>query len=173
LKVVSNASPLIILSKLGQVGLLLKLYDEVLIPREVYKEVVVNGLRLGAPDAQTVDFLIQQGHIRVADVTLPDPLPAWAQSIDAGEVEVIALAQQEKADWAIIDNAHARRAARQRGLPLKGVIGLLLEAFRQDYLSLPEFELIISNIKAQPTFWISERLCNQALAQARKEAQQP
>jgi predicted nucleic acid-binding protein len=172
LRVVSNASPLIILGKLGQLGLLFKLYDEVLIPREVYNEVVINGLRLSASDAQAVDFLIKQSHIQVIDVTLPTPLPSWAQAIDTGEIEVIILAQQQAADWAIIDNAHARRAARQMGLRLKGTIGLLLGAFRQHYLSLQEFELLVLSIKAQPSFWISERLCEQALAQARKEARQ-
>lgn len=172
MKAVSNAGPLIALGKLGQLGLLLKLYDEILIPREVYNEVVVNGLRLGAPDARAVDFLIRQGHIRVVDVTLPSPPPTWAQPIDAGELEVIVLAQQQSADWVLIDNVHARKAARQAGLPPKGTVGLLLEAFRQGYLTLQEFELLIQNIKAQPDLWISERLCDQALAQARQEVQQ-
>jgi hypothetical protein len=63
--VVSNAGPLIALGKLGQLGLLLTLYRNILIPREVYNEVVVNGLRLGADDASAVDFLVRQGHIRV------------------------------------------------------------------------------------------------------------
>jgi predicted nucleic acid-binding protein len=171
-KVVSNAGPLIALGKLGQLDLLLKLYDEILVPREVYDEVVVNGLRLGGPDAQAVDFLVQQSHIQVVDVTLPSPPPSWAQPIDAGELEVIVLAQQQAADWVLIDNAHARKAARQVGLPLKGRVGLLLEAFRRGYLSLQEFEFLIQNIKAQPSPWISERLCDRALAQAKQEARQ-
>jgi predicted nucleic acid-binding protein len=101
---------------------------------------------------------------------LPSPLPAWAQSIDAGELEVIVLAQQQAADWVLIDNVHARKAAREAGLPLKGTVGLLMQAFRRGYLSLREFELLIQNIKAQPDLWISEQLCDQALAQARQEA---
>lgn len=170
MKVVSNASPLIALGRLGQLGLLLRLYGEILIPREVYNEVVVNGLRLGAPDAQAVDFLIRQGNIRVVDVVLPSSPPPWAQPIDAGELEAIVLAQQQSADWVLIDNVHARKAARQAGLPLKGTVGLLLGAFRQGYLSFQEFELLLQNIKAQPDLWISERLCDQALTQARQEA---
>src|SRR5919199_5800918 len=67
--------PLIALGKLGQLGLLLTLYGNILIPREVYNEVVVNGLRLGADDASAVDFLVQQGYIRVVEVALPSPLP--------------------------------------------------------------------------------------------------
>lgn len=172
MKVVVNAGPLITLGKLGQLGLLLRLYHEILIPREVHSEVVVADLRLGAPDAQAVDFLVQQGHIQVVDVSLPSPLPPWAQPIDIGEVEVIVLAQQQSADYVLIDNAHARKAARQAGLPLKGTIGLLLEAFRKGHLSLHELELLIQTIKSQPDLWISERLCDRALAQARREAQQ-
>lgn len=57
--VASNAGPLIALAKLGQLGVLNKLYRTVLIPPEVYKEVVINGRRLGAPDAEAVDFLVQ------------------------------------------------------------------------------------------------------------------
>ena len=170
MRVVSNAGPLIALGKLGQLGLMLKLYSEVLIPREVYNEVVVNGLSVGASDAQAVDFLIQQGHVRVADVALPSPLPNWGHSIDAGEVEVIVLAQQQEADWVLIDDAHARQAARQVGLSLKGTVGVLLEAFRKAYLSLQEFELLMQNIKAQPDLWIGEQLCDRALGQAQQEA---
>jgi predicted nucleic acid-binding protein len=73
--VVSNAGPLIALGKLGQLGLLLKLYGNILIPHEVYHEVVINGLRIGATDAQAVHFLIEQGHIRIVDIALPSPLP--------------------------------------------------------------------------------------------------
>lgn len=55
-----------------------KEYLLTLIPREVYNEVVVNGLHLGATDAQAVAFFMQQGHIRMVDVAVPCPLPAWA-----------------------------------------------------------------------------------------------
>lgn len=92
MKAVSNAGPLIALGKVGQLGLLLRFFDEVLIPREVYTEVVVKGLEIGAADASLVDFLIQKGHIAIKTPNLHSPLPEWAQSIDRGEVEVIFLA---------------------------------------------------------------------------------
>jgi predicted nucleic acid-binding protein len=108
------------------------------IPHEVYHQVVVNGLRLGADDAAAVDFLVQPGHIDVVEVVLPPALRTWAQSLDAGEIEVIeviVLGQQQAADWVLVDNEHAREAARQVGLPLKGTVGLLLEACRQGHSS--------------------------------------
>ena len=76
MKAVCDAGPLIALSKLGQPGLLLKLYSDILIPREVYEEVVTQGLRVGAPDAQAVEFLVREQRIRVVDVAAPSPLPA-------------------------------------------------------------------------------------------------
>lgn len=168
MKAISNAGPLIALAKLGQLGLLLKLFDEIVIPREVYSEVVTNGLLLGAPDAGSVDFLVREGHILVKDVTVPTPVPEWARAIDTGEVQVVLLALNQSADWVLIDNAHARKAARVMGLPVKGTIGLMLEALRKRYLSLREFELLIHAIKASPSLWISESLCDKALIHARK-----
>jgi uncharacterized protein len=170
--VVSNAGPLIALGKLGQLSLLLTLYGEITIPREVYREVVINGLRLGADDALAVDFLVRQGHIRVVEVVLPSTLPTWAQPLDAGEIEVIVLGQQQAADWVLVDNEHARKAARQVGLPLKGTVGLLLEAWRQGHLSLQAFELLIQEVNTRPDLWISTQLCDRALEQARQEATQ-
>ena len=131
---------------------------------------VIHGLRLGAEDAPVVDFLVQQGYIRVVEVALPSPLPAWAHSLDAGEIEVIVLGQQQAAAWVLIDSEHARKAAREVGLPLKGTVGLLLEAWRQGHLSLQAFELLIQEIKHRPDLWISTQLCDRALAQARQEA---
>ena len=172
MNVVSNACPLLALGKLGQLSLLLTLYGEITIPREVYREVVINGLRLGADDALAVDFLVRQGHIRVVEVLLPSTLPSWAQPLDGGEIEVILLGQQQTADWVLVDNEHARKAARQVGLPLKGTVGLLLEAWRQGHLSLQAFELLIQEVNTRPDLWISTQLCDRALEQARQEATQ-
>jgi predicted nucleic acid-binding protein len=169
---VSNAGPLIALGKLGQLSLLLTLYGDILIPREVYTEVVINGLRRGADDAPAINFLVQQGHIRVVEVVVPFPLPAWAHALDMGEIEVLVLGQQQAADWVLIDNEHARKAARQVGLPLKGTVGLLLAAWRHGHLSLQAFELLIQEMKTRPDLWISDELCDRALEQARQEATQ-
>lgn len=168
--VVSNATPLIYLGKLGQLNLLLKLYTQISIPGEVYNEVVVNGLRLGAPDAMAVNLLIQQEHIQVVAPKILTPLPDWVEKIDLGEVETILLAQQINADWVLIDNLHARVAARRLKVPVKGTIGILLAAVRENYLSLDELEWLIEIIKSRPELWISDSLCDQALTQARQMA---
>lgn len=165
---VCDAGPLIAFGKLGQLGLLLRIYREILIPHEVYDEVVTKGLRIGAPDAAAVDFLVREGRIRLVSIELPLPLPAWGAPLDVGEIAAILLAQQHGMDTLLIDNAHARRAARQAGLRPKGTIGLLLHALRGGILSFDEFALLIQRIKSDPTLWISERLCDEALREAHK-----
>ena len=52
MKVVSNASPLITLARIGHLDSLHKLYERVHIPTEVYDEVVIAGA--GMPGAATV-----------------------------------------------------------------------------------------------------------------------
>jgi predicted nucleic acid-binding protein len=48
--IVSNASPLINLARIGKLDLLHRLYDSVLIPQAVWDEVVVQGA--GQPGAE-------------------------------------------------------------------------------------------------------------------------
>jgi predicted nucleic acid-binding protein len=43
MKVIVNATPLIALSKINQLELLKQLFDEVIVPRSVYYEVIVKG----------------------------------------------------------------------------------------------------------------------------------
>jgi predicted nucleic acid-binding protein len=169
LVVVSNASPLITLSKLGQLSLLAKLYDQVLIPLAVYDEVVVAGLHAGHVDAIAVDHLVRVGSIIVRSVDLSTEDEGWSSQIDYGEAEVIALAREAGAGWAIIDNAHARRAARSVGVRPRGTVGVLLEAVSKGQLTILEFELLIDEIKRRPEFWIGERLCDAALARIRRD----
>lgn len=167
--VVSNASPLIIMAKLGQLTLLPQLYGRVLIPQTVYEEVVVVGLRGGHTDAIAVDHLVRLGSIVVQSVALSAADQEWASKIDRGEAEVFALARDTKAQWVLIDNAHARRAARSLKIRPRGTIGVLLEAASRGQLTIPEFELLIEEIKRHPEFWISERLCDAALARVHSQ----
>lgn len=167
--VVSNASPLITLSKLGQLNLLPALYDRVVIPSAVYEEVVVAGLRAGHVDAIAVDHLVRAGSIVVQSIELSTEDDEWSASIDYGEAEVIALAREMRADWAIIDNAHARRAARVVGVRPRGTVGVLLEAVSREKLTALDLELLIEEIKRRPEFWISEQLCDAALERIRGE----
>ncbi|QWK12087.1 MAG: hypothetical protein KNN16_07280 [Thermoflexus hugenholtzii] len=172
MNVVSNAGPLITLGKLGQLGLLLRLYQEIFISQEVYAEVVVKGLEIGEPDAIATAFLANQGLIRVRKIELPSTLPEWSVGIDEGEISTILLALHLQADWILMDDLQARRAARAAGLRPKGSIGVLLQGLRTGHLSLAEFELLIHMIQSRRDLWIHPQLCELALQEARRFAGQ-
>ena len=62
---VSNSGPLIHLGRTTCLELLFVLFDNILIPRKVYEEVVERGMEQGAPVALCVKELVDQGKIAV------------------------------------------------------------------------------------------------------------
>lgn len=80
--VVSNASPLINLARIGQIGLLRELYGELWIPEAVWREVVEEGR--GQAGAEEVG---QGGWIVTQLVTNQLLVEALQQELDAGEAE--------------------------------------------------------------------------------------
>jgi hypothetical protein len=106
--VVADASPLIALQRIGQLELLERLFGEVLVPPLVAEE-----------------FGPLPGWItrRTLGPAIPAELP---RSLDPGEREAIALALELKAERVILDDLPARKAAGRLGLPVIGVLGILL-----------------------------------------------
>ncbi|MDA0838258.1 MAG: DUF3368 domain-containing protein [Planctomycetota bacterium] len=53
---------------------------------------------------------------------------SFLESLDAGEAEALALAEEIKASAVLIDEAAGRASAVQNGLPVIGTLGILLRA---------------------------------------------
>jgi predicted nucleic acid-binding protein len=62
MSIVNNASPLINLARIGKLGLLDKLYGELIIPEAVWQEIVVEGV--GQPGADEVKVPRYKRHSR-------------------------------------------------------------------------------------------------------------
>ena len=130
---VVNSTPLIALSLVGQLDLLHRLFDEILIPASVYGEVVLQGRgRPGAREIAQADWLVVRNPETVS------PFPPELLGLDQGELDVILLAQEVKADWVLIDEKLARKIARAMGLRIKGTLGVLLLAYRVELTSKEE-----------------------------------
>ena len=121
-RVVVNTTPIISLSSIDRLDLLRELYESVIVPEAVRAEVLAGGrARIG------VSAFDEHPWIRV--LPLRDPGRADLLSdLDRGEAEVIALAQELKADLVVIDERLARRHARRLGLTMTGTVGVLVKA---------------------------------------------
>jgi predicted nucleic acid-binding protein len=123
--VVSNATPLITLTAVGSLDLLANLFVEVHIPDAVYEEVVVAGAgKSGAHAVAQAAWIVRQS------VTNRSAVSALMtnNSLDVGESEAIVLAQELKADFILLDDRVARRAAQRLDLNVIGTVGILLLA---------------------------------------------
>jgi predicted nucleic acid-binding protein len=156
--VVSNATPLITLAKVGCFELLHKLFAEITISREVWNEVVVKGpSRPGSVETAQADW------IQVASLANPTELPAWQSTynLGAGEVSTILLAKELSARLTLIDERKARTLAVNEGLTLSGSIAVLESGYRKKYLNdLRETYLALLAAK----IWIDQKKLNQSLA---------
>jgi len=149
---VVNSTPLIALATVGHLSLLRDLFDEVLVPTSVYDEVVGRGQ--GRPGAEAVG---DANWLTVREPEIASPFPAELMGLDRGEVDVILLAREVAADWALIDERLARRIAVAMGLPVKGTLGVLLVGYRLGLLSRQAASDAV-DLLAQSSVRLSERL---------------
>lgn len=115
MKVVSNTSPLIGLSNIGQLEILRDVFGEVVVPPAVgreFGEELPEWITVKAPENR---LLIQ----------------VLLESLGDGESEAIALAIELNADFLILDDLKARKIARKLGVRVIGTAGLLLLAKRR------------------------------------------
>lgn len=140
--VVSDSTCLIGLERIGELNILLSLFDPIMIPPEVEREFGSNFSWL-----QTENLA---GSLLVAALRL---------AVDAGEAEAIALAS-EKSCLLISDDKQARAAAKRLGVSVIGTVGVLVRAKQNGVVSavkpiLDELEL--------NSFFISRALREEAL----------
>ena len=121
--VVSDASPLINLARIGQLDLLRQLYGTMLLPEAVWQEVVVDGAgQPGAAEVSAADWIHTRG--------IANPLLAQAlrQTLGAGEAEAIVLALETEAELLLMDEQLGRASAQYLGVRCMGLVGIAVEA---------------------------------------------
>lgn len=159
--VVSNAGPLMAFSKLNLLHLLKQMYGRVYFPSSVYQEVVVEGIRRGFEDAHTLRlFLFREKWepTKVGDI----PRELAFSHLDRGERESIALAMATHRPL-LIDEEQGRNEARQRGVIVRGTIGVLAKAYRRDLITADQLSLYFLEIEDRKDIWISPALCRRVL----------
>jgi len=161
--IVSNATPLIYLSKVGKLELLKSVFDEVHIPEGVKAEAVDRGKELSKRDALIIEKAIHDGWIKVSKVKSVK-LPI---ELEPGETAAISLAKSLGAREILMDEVSARSAARLLGLEPKGTIFVLLRALEMGELDLDEFLKTLNEL-IERGFRLSEEVYIEAIREARK-----
>ncbi len=144
--IVSNATPLIYLSKINMLHLLEKKFSKVLLPRGVWEEVVERGKLEGHPDAYLVEEAEREGWINVVEVNETEAEKiAKAFRIHRGEAEAILLAKRRKTQI-LMDQTHARETAKVLKLTPRGTIYVLRLAYRNKLISKEEYLKLIDKL---------------------------
>ncbi|MCV6606983.1 MAG: hypothetical protein OIF32_02130 [Campylobacterales bacterium] len=123
--IVSDSTTLIILSDLKRLDLLENLFDKILIPSSVYKEVNVYGT------FQLNDF------IEIVDVKESELLESLKRLLDLGESEAIALAKERNLPL-IIDEKKGRKIALNLDLKILGLLGIIYLNIKREFLTKQE-----------------------------------
>lgn len=114
---VVDASPLIFLAKIDHLSLLQRSAERVLVPVVVLSEIRAQDDVAAARIDRAAERWLQ---------TISWPADAPERVI--GELAVIGLALERRADRVVLDDRAARRLARAKGLAVVGTLGLLLAA---------------------------------------------
>ena len=157
--IVSNASPLITLARIGHLDLLHQLYNDIIIPEAVWHEVVVEGTNQpGAEIISSASWVVQRA------VTNRPLVQALQQELDAGEAEAIALAIEIGSALLLMDERLGRDTARHFGLHYIGVLSILIEAKHKGFVQT--ITPLIDALRDIAGFHVSEALYRRVLQDA-------
>jgi predicted nucleic acid-binding protein len=160
--VVSNTSPIVNLAAIGQLDVLRQLFSMIIIPERVYEEIVIEGAEQpGAVEVQTEIWFETR---TVTNTALVANLLQRYPKLQLGEVEAIVLTYEINADRLLLDEGRGRALAEDLGLPITGVLGVLLNAKRRGLIAL--VKPIVDDLINIAGFWIDKRLYAEVLKQA-------
>jgi len=150
---VSNSSPVFNLACIERLNLLHEQFGDVWIPQAVEAE-----LR-NVPDravGRRIEQAQQAGWLKSRSATNATLVNLLTLELHLGEAEAIALALEMKADHVLIDERDGRALARQLGLRLTGVLGVLLRGKKMGRVQSIKSEIEALRMKAH--FFIAPAL---------------
>lgn len=159
--IVSNTSPITNLAAIGQLDLLHRVFDRVVVPDAVVQELTAGGIGWpGAVELAQAEWIHVQA---VQDRNLADALRL---ELDQGEAAAIVLALQTGAELVLLDEQAGRAAARYLGLEVMGVVGILLRAKQRGYI--PQVKPLLDRLRHQAGFFLSTPVYEHALSLAQE-----
>lgn len=156
--VVSDTSPLRALSHLGHLDWLELLFGQILVPPAVAHELQFPPMRFLSMDLRQMPFLMivtPQDVVRVAELRM---------SLDLGEAEALALAEEVQAELVLIDESAGRAAVTRAGFRIMGTLGILLRAKSNGWCDALKPQL--DRLQKELRFFIAPELRSALLSKA-------
>ena len=154
-KVIVNSTPVIGLANIGKLDVLRQMYGTITIPQAVFDEIK-------SPSVQR-QVNANRDWIRVEQINDASQKQMYRAKLHAGEVEVMILAQEKKADLVILDDNAAKKTAKFLGLRVIGTLGILVLAKKRGFIK--EVSPVLDALK-RDGFFVSDDLCDLVLRQA-------
>lgn len=156
--VVSDTSAITNLATIQQLQLLSQLYNQIIVPEAVYRELVeIEPPVPGTIEVQTASWLIVK---QVINREVVNRLQNEVR-LDPGEAEAIALSLELKAALLLIDERRGRAEADRLGIKITGLLGILIEAKQKDLIVA--VKPLMDSLIATAEFRVSPALYNQIL----------
>lgn len=156
--VLSDTSVVSNLAIIGHLDALRRQHSTVVIPNEV--EVELGALHI--PHAvSSIEKAKVDGWLVVATPTDEELAFAFTLELDEGEAQAIAIAKLRHADKLCIDEADGRAVAQRLGIPVIGVIGILLVEKEQGRVG--SIRECIEKLQIDAGFFMSRKLIEDAL----------
>jgi len=135
--IVCDSSPIIALAICDQLELLDKLFNDILIPQEVYNETTKEG-------KEPTPIIREWAKGKVIEVINRQSVNKFNEILDKGESEAIALYLEKSADYLLIDEKKGRKIAIENEIKIIGSIGVLIMAKREGLIQSikPSLDLI-------------------------------
>ncbi len=157
--VISDTSAITNLAAINQLRLLPLLYQQVIIPEAVYRELVdIEPPVPGSAEVQAANWLEVK---LIANREVVERLQREVK-LDPGESEAIALALELAADLLLIDERRGRAEADRLGIKITGLLGILVEAKRKNLIVV--VKPLIDTLIATSDFRVSSALYDQILS---------
>jgi predicted nucleic acid-binding protein len=123
--VVMNASPLICMIKAGIIEILPALFEDIVVPEAVRREILVKEHT--PPKGESLDPY--QWMRLVNDIPIDPRAASW--DLGQGEGQVISFALHHPHHWALLDDREARRCAAALNCRHTGTLGIIVLAKRR------------------------------------------
>lgn len=149
--IISDTSPITNLLAIEHIHLLPALYSRIIIPEGVREEL----LRVESRKEKIQGFL-SVGWLEVRAISNFQLYEDLLTHLDKGESQAITLGVELKADLLLMDETKGRVFAKNYGLPVTGLLGMLIEAKSRSFI--PSVKDLLDGLIEKAGFYMDEKL---------------